>query len=254
MVRTNTARSTRPRHRRIGTKAVKREKTRTKAEQRAESLEKILDAAEYLFSKHGLYGVTLHDVAQRVGVKTPLLHYYFDGKDALFKAVFARRADLANSRRMDAFDDYEKASRGRPTVVGALRAFLDPVFDLYIIGGVGWQNYTAFAAQVVNTAQGGERFDHHFDPVVLRLIGLLKKALPGVPEKEIFWGYHFVTGSLMHSFARTGRLDQLSGGFCRSDDIPAIKARMAKFMAYGFMSFVKPGEVAKQIKSGALGL
>ena len=38
-------------------------------------------------------------------------------------------------------------------------------------------------------------FDQHFDPVVLRLIGILRKALPGVSEEDIFWGYHFVTGS-----------------------------------------------------------
>ena len=62
---------------------------RSKAEQRAESLEQILDAAEYLFSIHGLHGVTLRDVAQRVGVHTTLLHYYFDDKRALFEAVFA---------------------------------------------------------------------------------------------------------------------------------------------------------------------
>ena len=39
---------------------------RTKAEQRAETLEQILDAAEYLFSRNGLHGVTLRDVAKRV--------------------------------------------------------------------------------------------------------------------------------------------------------------------------------------------
>ena len=40
----------------------KRKRT-TKAEQRAETIEQILDTAEYLFSRHGLYGVTLKDVA-----------------------------------------------------------------------------------------------------------------------------------------------------------------------------------------------
>ena len=65
---------------------------RTKAEQRAETLEQILDAAEYLFSRSGLTGVTLRDVAARVGVHTTLLHYYFDDKTRLFEAVFARRA------------------------------------------------------------------------------------------------------------------------------------------------------------------
>jgi AcrR family transcriptional regulator len=220
---------------------------RTKAEQRAETLEKILDAAEYLFSKHGLYGVTLRDVAERVGVQTPLMHYYFDGKDALFEAVFARRAEVTSSRRMKSLGDYEKAVNGKPTVAGALHAFLDPDFDLHITGGEGWRNYTAFGAQVVNTAQGAERFDHHFDPVVLRLVALLKKALPGVPEKDIFWGYHFVTGSFMHSFARSGRIDRLSGGLCRSDDIAAVKARMAEFMAWGFVSFCQPASEAQAL-------
>ena len=63
-----------------------------KAEQRAETMEQIFDAAEELFSKHGLYGVTLKDVAKRVGVHHTLLNYYFADKKALFDAVFARRA------------------------------------------------------------------------------------------------------------------------------------------------------------------
>ena len=71
---------------------------RTKAEQRAETLEQILDAAEYLFSKNGLHGVTLRDVAHRVGVHTTLLHYYFDDKRSLFEAVFARRAGVTSGR------------------------------------------------------------------------------------------------------------------------------------------------------------
>jgi hypothetical protein len=82
-------------------------------------------------------------------------------------------------------------------------------------------------------------FDEHFDPVVLRLIGILKKALPGVSAEDIFWGYHFVTGSFMHSLSRSGRLDRLSGGLCKSDDLKAVRARMADFMAQGFSSLRK---------------
>lgn len=52
----------------------------SKAEQRAETMEQILDAAEALFSKHGLYGVTLKDVAGTVGVHHSLLNYYFEDK------------------------------------------------------------------------------------------------------------------------------------------------------------------------------
>jgi len=215
---------------------VLRRASRTKAEQRAETLESILDAAEILFSKHGLHGVTLRDVANDVGVHTSLMHYYFEDKQELFKAVFARRAKVTVDRRMKALDAYEKQAAGKPTIEGALHVFLDTDFDLYIEGGDGPRNYAAFCAQLSNTAEGAELFDEYFDPVVLRLIGLLQKAMPGVPKRDIFWGYHFVTGSLMHSLARSGRIDKLSGGLCRSDDFKAVKARMADFMAAGFLA------------------
>jgi AcrR family transcriptional regulator len=206
-----------------------------KAEQRAETMEQILDAAEDLFSKHGLYGVTLKDVAKRVGVHHTLLNYYFADKKALFDAVFARRAVVTSERRMKALDEYDKATGGKPTVEGALRAFLDTDLDLYIRGGEGWKNYAQLTAQVANTPEwGAQLMDENFDPVVLRLIGLLKKALPGCSEADLFWGYHFVTGALMLTLARTGRIDKLSGGLCHSDDFVAVKERMAAFMAAGF--------------------
>jgi len=89
---------------------------------------------------------------------------------------------------------------------------------------------------VANTPEWGAKLmDEQFDPVVLRLIELLKKALPRCEEEDIFWGYHFVTGALMLTLARTGRIDKLSSGRCRSDDFEAVKRRMASFMAAGFV-------------------
>ena len=209
---------------------------RSKAEQRAESLEQILDAAEYLFSKNGLYGVTLRDVAQHVGIHTTLLHYYFEDKRNLFEAVFERRAGVTSGRRMAALEQYEIEAGDQPTVEGALHAFLDTDLDLYQQGGEPWMNYAAFCARISNTPEGAALMDVHFDPVVLRLVSILKRALPHYSDEDIFWGYHFVTGALMNTLARTGRIDRLSGGVCHSDDFPAIKKRIAKFMAAGFLA------------------
>ena len=213
----------------------------TKVQQRAEKVEQILDAAEDLFSKHGLYGVTLKDVANQVEVHHTLLNYYFADKKALFDAVFARRAVVTSERRMKALDDYDAATGGKPTVEGALHAFLDTDLDLYIQGGEGWRNYAALGAQVANTPEwGAQLMDEHFDPVVLRLIGLLRRALPECTEEDIFWGYHFVSGALVLTLARTGRIDKLSGGVCKSEDFASVKQRMAQFMAAGFLSICKP--------------
>ena len=212
-------------------------KRRSKAEQRAEMLDQLLDAAEFLFSKHGLYGVTLKDVGARVGVHTSLLHYYFENKKELFDAVVARRAPASCSTRLEAMDRYEAQAGENITVEGALRAFLDTELDNYSKGGEGWRNYGRLGAQVSNAPEwGAEIMDRFFDPPVLRLVELLKKALPGCSEENILWGYHFVTGALMHTVGRTGRIDVLSDGRCKSEDFEAIKARMATFMAGGFMA------------------
>ena len=222
------------------TASVAGRRPRTKAQQRAESLEQIVDAAEYLFSKHGFYGVTLRDVAQRVGVHTTLVHYYFADKQALFEAVFERRAGETSGRRIAALERYEAEAGDGVTVEGALHAFLDTDFDLYMEGGEPWMNYAAFGARVSNTPEGAALMDVHFDPVVLKLVSILKRALPDTPDEDIFWGYHFVTGALMNALARTGRIDRLSGGLCRSDDFPAIRKRIAKFMAAGFLALAEP--------------
>jgi AcrR family transcriptional regulator len=220
--------------------AEKTKRPSRKAEQRAETMEQILDAAERLFSQHGLYGTTLKDVAKQVGVHHTLLNYYFADKKALFDQVFARRAVVTSERRMSALDEYEASVDGKPTVEGALRAFLDTDLDTYIEGGEGWRNYAKLGAQVANTPEwGAELMDKHFDPVVLRLIEMLKKALPEADEADIFWGYHFVTGALMLTLARTGRIDKLSDGASRSDDFVAVKERMASFMAAGFLAICK---------------
>lgn len=43
----------------------------------------------------------------------------------------------------------------------------------------------------------------------------------------------------MNMLARTGRIDRLSGGICHSDGFRALKKRIAKFMAAGFLA-LKP--------------
>jgi len=224
-----------------------RRQSSVKAERRADMMEQILDTAEFLFSRNGLHGVTLKDVAKRIGVHHTLINYYFEDKKTLFDAVFARRAVITSERRMRLLDEYDKATAGKPSVEGALRVFLDSDLDLYIEGGEGWRNYGALGAQVANTPEwGAEMMDQHFDPVVLRLIGLLKKALPDCAEEDIFWGYHFVTGALMLTLAQTGRIDKLSGGLCKSSDYIAVKERMATFMAAGFLGVCERRKAARK--------
>lgn len=203
--------------------------------------ERILDAAEDHFSRHGFWGVTLREVAQDAKVDTALLHYYFDTKRGLFDAVFARRAEIINRERIDSIDAYERAAGDSITAEGVIDAFLQPILQRAAEGDQRWHNYFALIAQVNNTpAWGGETMGRTFDVVIQRLIEALRKALPDADERDLYWSYHFLSGALTLTLSQTGRIDGLSNGLCKSSDFEAIRQRMAPFIASGFERLCKP--------------
>ena len=57
---------------------------------RQETIEQVLDVAVELMTEQGVAGLTLGDVARRMGIRTPSLYGYFDGKHALYDALFER--------------------------------------------------------------------------------------------------------------------------------------------------------------------
>ncbi|MGJ3628449.1 TetR family transcriptional regulator [Sphingomonas sp. MMS24-JH45] len=149
----------------------------TKAEQRAEMMEQILDEAESL-SPAGLHGVTLKDVAKRIGVHHTLMNYYFADKKALFDAVFARRAVVTSERRMQALNDYAAACGGKPASRARSTPSSTPISTSISRAGRGGRVRRAGRARRQHARMGRGADRQHFDPVVLRLIDLLKQALP----------------------------------------------------------------------------
>ena len=200
----------------------------------------ILDAAEGLFSRHGFYGVTVRQVAAEAGVDTALIHYYFGAKRELFDSVFARRAEILNATRVEALRAYAADHPGGMTLEGIIEAFIDPLVELSLTNDEGWKNYFRLVALVNNTpAWGGETMHRFFDPVVQQLIAALKTACPDAEPRDLYWGYQFLTGAMMLTLSETGRIDQLSGGLCRSTDLQAVRARLYAWCAAGLAEIVR---------------
>ncbi|HEY0105960.1 MAG TPA: TetR/AcrR family transcriptional regulator [Rhizomicrobium sp.] len=195
--------------------------------------ERILDAAEELFAHHGIYGVTMREIAELADVDTALLHYYFDSKRGVFDAVFARRCDVLNSERMTELDRYEAQAGGGLTVEGIIAAYLSPMFGLNRQGGKGWRNFCAFVTHLDST-ELADLFAKKFEPVLRRFIALLQRALPDADEADLFWSYHMFCGSLMIVNAANGSIENLSGGLCRTADFDAIEPRLVRYSAQGF--------------------
>jgi TetR/AcrR family transcriptional regulator len=88
-----------------------------------ETKERILAAAEELFSQSGFDGTRVDDIAERAGVNKALIYYYFQSKNEILKTLFSGL--IEDARRM-----LVRAMEGTPEVWSGdnFRA----LFDAYI--------------------------------------------------------------------------------------------------------------------------
>ncbi len=208
---------------------------RSNQDRREESREKILDAAEALFAQGGFNGVSMKDVAKGAEVDTSLMHYYFGSKAGLYAAVLTRRAGQVNASRLGALQRYAAEVGDRADVAGIVRTYIEATFAIARNGGEGFLNYLTLVAQInsapAGTIPGLEATP--FDEVVQVFIAMLRKARPAASDADLYWFYHMLSGAISLSWARTGRIDSLSGGLCRSEDFDAIEAHMIAVFSHG---------------------
>ena len=212
---------------------MKARKRKPQAKRRSESMTLILDSAEAEFAEKGYNGATLASVAQVAGVDTSLMRYYFGDKERLFEAVFRRRGPTINQLRIEAFAKYEAEVGENMSLEGVIYTFIRPGLELSI-NDEGWRNYDRIVAYV--NSSGGELrrlMSEVFDSSSHLLLDYLRRLLPGAKEREIYWGYHFLSGGLTFSLGQTGRIDVISGGVVSSRDIEAILERLPIVFAAG---------------------
>jgi AcrR family transcriptional regulator len=91
---------------------------------RQETIEEVLDVAAELMREQGVAGLSIGEVARRMGIRPPSLYVYFDSKNALYDALFERGARLI-ADDMQAFG--ETMDRTLPleeTLLAAANAFI----------------------------------------------------------------------------------------------------------------------------------
>lgn len=197
--------------------------------------QQVLDAAEELFALHGYDGVTVRQIAKLAGVDVALPNYYFGSKRELLDVVFERRAMLFNKARSDAMDDVAERWRDTsPPLAEVIETFLRPVAEAQMSGDAGWRNYCRLVAQVNSSPVWVHMMTSHFDELIRKFIDMVGRALPEARAEDLYWAYHCLSGSLSLSMADTGRLQQLSGGLCRSDDFAVLYEKMVALYVAGF--------------------
>lgn len=194
--------------------------------------EKLLDAAEQLFTKKGLASTSLREITSRAGVNLAAVNYHFGSKEALIRAVFERRIGPANRRRLVLLDACEAAAGpSPPRVEDLIRAFVEPVLH---IQGAGSDLRPLVGRMYVEPGENVQMvLRDQMREVARRFTEAFRRALPELPLPELLWRMHFSVGALLHTMAGHSHLQVLSGGLCDSSDVNGTIERLVRFLAAG---------------------
>ena len=97
------------------------------AQPKVSTKEKILAAAQEVFSEKGFKGASTREIAARASVNISSLHYHWDSKEVLFTAILTQVQDQLVSRLTDVVGDRTPATpvEARRTVEVAMGAAFD---------------------------------------------------------------------------------------------------------------------------------
>lgn len=210
-----------------GSRALREDADQTRA--------KISEAAELLFSQRGFHGVSVRDVARACEIDAALVHYHYGTKAELYSAALLSRAEGFMAEREKALEACIRDSNGSPTLEDVIIAYTKPYLVHAASDDKGWRAWFRLLATAnVSPEWAPEVWSQHFNPFVQKFIEAMKLAAPGAPEGHYFWCYHFFAGALVATFADTGRMDDLSDGACRSNDLAAGYDLLVPFFAKAF--------------------
>lgn len=197
--------------------------------------ERILDAAEQLFSEHGLDGVSLRQIAAYAGAPLALANYHFTSKEGLYRAALQRRIEAVSAERRAALALASKGRRGPATIEAVLEALARPWVELR--SRPGGLAYTRLLAREAGDPAEGRRgiIGELLDPIAREFIVAMEQVLPGMPRQRVNWAYHFFIGALLIILANPDRVVRLSGRRCNVASDRAVVDEIVTFFSTALM-------------------
>lgn len=158
---------------------------------RRRSSQSIKDVALELFAHKGFAGTSISEIAREAGVSKGLMYNYFDGKEALLKAIIA-----------DAMEIGERIMRehlGQASGPAAqLRGLTEATFDFIRDHFRYMKLLTALAFQPVAMEGMQEIIEYKKAGTISEVIGLFRQLGAGEPELEAYLYGGTLDGVLMH--------------------------------------------------------
>ncbi len=165
--------------------------------------ERILNAAERIFTEQGLEAVSLRAVTAEAGVNIAAVNYYFGSKAALLQAMTQRYFAPVNVEQLHQLEILETSTRG-PSVEAILLAYTAPIFAMFDAQrGREWMQAKILAYRAEPSPHINDQTESEGDAeVTSRYYEVLRRVLPHVPANELWWRFERARNLLLANQSR----------------------------------------------------
>jgi len=192
--------------------------------------QRILEAAENLFARHGFAGASLRQVTATAQVNLAAVNYHFGSKEKLVEEVFRRRLDALNADRLAALA--QLGSDHPATLEEVLAAYIRPALELSHEGnGALFMRVLARAfAEHDDTLR--QFLSENYGHVMRQFTAEFARLLPHLGKPELYWRIDLVTGALTHAMSGFGMI-QRKGGVSEQAHREQTVQHLIRFAAAG---------------------
>ena len=199
--------------------------------------DRLLDAAEELFSNRGIDATSLRAVTSAAEVNLASVNYHFGSKEGLVRAVFLRRIEPLNDERLELLDSLEITAAGAAVE-------LEAILDAWVMPALRMgqspegKRFKRLLGRIYS--EPGDSLQtllrELFGEILQRFSAAIGRTLPELSSEELMWRVHFMLGAMIHTVADQPSIRAFSGGLCDPSDIEGVRRRLIDFVSAGLRS------------------
>jgi len=204
-----------------------------------DTAERIIDAAEALFSEKGFAETSLRNITTKAGVNLAAVNYHFGSKKSLIQAVFARYLTPFSEQFSDQLDIIEQRENTPEQLLKLLVLTLNKSglenpekFGVFMrLLGLAYSQGQGHLRKFL-TSEYGEVFSRYMKEV--------NRVTPELTPMERFWRIHFMLGAAVFTMSSVDSLMAMANhDLGTQSDVKDVVTQLMPFLASGLMANVK---------------
>ena len=217
-----------------------------------DTAERILNAAEELFSEKGFAETSLRNITTQAGVNLAAVNYHFGSKKSLIQAVFARYLTPFSHQFSLELDNIEHQQNSPEQL---LRLLITTLSKSGLENSKKFGVFMRLLGLAYAQGQGHLRkfLTAEYGSVFSRYMKEINRITPQLTPMERFWRIHFMLGSAVFAMSSVDSLMAMADhDLNMKTDVDDVVSQLLPFLASGLMAAeqIKPDKSVSSLIHG----